>query len=94
MGETVQVDIDELFVDRSDLLVFDEGGKVINSGDDGAGLLHAGSLQLLLRRLEPPGSGAAQLLLLGSARRSQESRGSAVFLLRCAGAARREPSSA
>jgi 7,8-dihydro-6-hydroxymethylpterin dimethyltransferase len=30
VGETVQVDLDELLVDRSDLLVFDKGGKVIN----------------------------------------------------------------
>lgn len=30
VGETVQVDLDELFVDGSDLLVFDEGGNVIN----------------------------------------------------------------
>ena len=30
VGETVQVDLDELLVDRSDLLVFDEGGNVIN----------------------------------------------------------------
>jgi 7,8-dihydro-6-hydroxymethylpterin dimethyltransferase len=30
VGETVQVDLDELLVGRSDLLVFDEGGNVIN----------------------------------------------------------------
>ena len=30
VGETVQVDLDELLMDRSDLLVFDEGGNVIN----------------------------------------------------------------